>query len=318
VAPGVAPPAPGPAPPSPERAEAPTVVTALWDRVEPFVDTELEIAWEELGGAATRQTNEQVQNFFGRFDRSAKADQKFSDIINIAAGGGGNALQDKLSDYASLSGGIGGAIAQAVQVLLAHALNTDRVGEVRSRAQEAADKIEREEFTVTSPLFMAIEQTALASIEQEFGDIDSWWILVSASHGPSEASEADVRKAIDRWGILVRGEYGVNSEFAQGVLKDLHEAVQDILDPVEAPLRRELRERRMQTGALAGGITGALIGTALGAGLSGGSVGGWVAGGVIGWIGGELLGLAGGAIASWLSKPEPEAAEKRPQKKVPE
>jgi hypothetical protein len=295
-----------PAPPT-EKVEEPALPKApleLWDRVEPVVDTELGFAWEDLGRAAIRQTNKQIQDFFGRFDRSATADQTFSDIINIAAGGGGNALADQLSPYAQLSGGIGGAVAQAVQVLLAHTLNTNEVGEAKSKAQEKAEDIEAEEFTHASAEFMVFEEAAIAGIEQEF---DSWWQWFSGygSHGPSEASEADKKVAVDIWRSRVRQEYSLNSDLAKGVLQDLEQAVDKILAPIEAPLRRKLRERRLNVGALTGGVTGALIGTALGAGLSRGSVFWGFFGGVAGFIAGEALGTAGAAIANWYAERKP-------------
>ena len=268
-----------------------------WDWIEPILETELVFTWLELGPKASRQTNSQIQSFFDQFDKDAKADQKLSDIVNIAAGGGGNALQDKLSDYASLSGGIGGAIAQAVQVILAHTLNTDKVSDAKTNASETANNIESKEFVRTSPQFKQFDAEAKAKLELEF---DKWWVWYGKAD--PRMNEPDKYIMTPIWRDRVREEYGVDSAASLQILADLRAAVVKILEPLRGPLKRSLRGRRLGIGSATGALAGGLIGTAVGAGASGGNIGWAIAGGLIGAAGGALLGLAGGAIANLLSK----------------
>lgn len=270
-----------------------------WDYVEPMFEQELVDTWYELGSAATRQTNHQIQDFFGQFDKDAAADQKMTDILNITAGGAGNVMQDKLSEYASLTGGIGGAVGQAVQVILAHTLNTNKVADAMKNAGEAAQEIESKEFVRTSPQFREFDKEAKAKLEADF---DEWWSWYGWRD--RTVTEPDRSVMMQYWREQVRLEYGIDAEPSRRILSDLKQAVAKILTPIAAPLKSALRKRRLVGGLVAGGLSGALIGTAVGAAVASSTArvkGGFI-GGLIGLGGGMLLGVAGGWLANRLSK----------------
>jgi hypothetical protein len=267
-----------------------------WDYVQPLSETELVFSWIEMGQRGMRQTNSQIQQFFDPFDKEAKIDQTLADILNINAGGAGNILQDTLSQYASTTGYVGGALAQGVQVIMAHTLNTDSVADAKSQAAAAADEVQGKEFVRTSPEFKQFDAAALAHLETEFDQYWSWYGRVD-----SRFNEPDKYVLNTAWRDVVRDEYGVDSEPSQKVLTLLKQAVQKILDPIKAPLLKKLRDRRYKAGVLGGAISGALIGTAIGAAAKKSVLGG-VVGGLIGLGAGALIGAGAAWIANRISK----------------
>jgi hypothetical protein len=294
---------------TPEAPKHPKAPLPLWNHLEPILDQELVDTYLEIGPIATRRVNDQVNDFFAPYTE-AKTDQTFQDIINIASGGGSNALQDKLSDYASLSGGIGGAIAQAVQVYMAHALNSTSVDEVKNKATEGINRLEDSEFTRSSPLFRRFEKSAMEHLEEEVDQYWSWY----GRGGPSEATEPDKLVVTKIFRDRVRDEYGVQSEAGQKILADVREAVKQYLEPLRKELEVAIAHQhrsRTKIAAVSGFLGGGLIGGALGAGLSHGNVGWAVAGGFIGGVIGGVGAGVSSLIANW-------AADKKRAKAVQE
>jgi hypothetical protein len=299
----------GPQQAPPQEAPPKTATKApveAWDYVQPLSETELEFSWVEMGQRGMRQTNAQIQDFFDPFDKEAKLDQTLIDILNITAGGSGNILQDKLSDYASTTGFVGGALAQGAQVILAHSLNTDSVADAKSRAAAAADEVQSKEFVRTSPEFKQYDAAALDRLEHEFDEYWSWY-----GRGNSEFTEPDKYVLNTAWRNIVRDEYSVDSEPSQKVLTLLKQTIQKILDPIKAPLLNKLRNRRYGAAVAGGTISGALIGTAIGAAVAKKPLRGGVVGGLIGLGAGALL----GAGAAWIANRLSQQAEKKDAQK---
>jgi hypothetical protein len=264
-----------------------------------MLDQELVDTYLEIGPIATRRINDQVEDFFAPYSE-AKTDQTFQDIINVVLGGGSNALQDKLSDYASLSGGIGGAVAQAVQVFMAHALNATSVEEVKKKAAEGINQLEDSEFTRSSKLFKGFEQSAMDHLEEEVDRYWSWY----GRFGPSEATEPDILIVTKSFRDRVREEYGVQSEAGQKILADLKEAVREYLEPLRKELETAIRQqqrKRNKIVAASGFAGGAIVGGVLGAALSKGNAGWAVAGGAIGGVAGGVVAGVSSLIANWAA-----------------
>jgi hypothetical protein len=287
-----------------EKVEEETVPHApieIWNRVEPVVIPELEMTYVELGRFAAIQTRDQVKDFFDPYDKELKTDKLFSDIMGIAAGFAGNYPSDTLSQYASLSGGIGGAIGQAVQVYLARALSTDKVDDAKERVNKEIDTFLAKELTRGSQIYKKFESQAMTEFQAKFDKWWQWW----AKHMPSsEVSEVDIYLATNKARDMVREQYGADSPLAEQVLSDLKTAVDSQLKNLAKTLnelqglKKKLHDRRLVAGTLAGGALGGLIGTFAGAAASKGDVKWGALGGAIGLVGGGLLGLAGGAIAN--------------------
>jgi hypothetical protein len=282
-----------------EQAPRPAPPDA-WNKVEPVLDQELVNTYVEVGRIAARKIDNQVQQFFQPYDDELQADATFLDIITIASGGAANSLADKLSDYASLSGGIGGALAQAVQVFLPRALQSKRVDEAKQKIKDGVADLEDHEFTRNSEIFKSFEKGSMDQLQKEF---DKWWAWYDRVN--MGVSEADVSVMVPIWRDNVREEFGADSKASLDVIADLQKGVADYLAPLKKELNRlrdDIRRKRYKTYGRAGAVVGGLIGTALGAGLSGGNFGYGVAGALLGALGGAAAGLATAGIVNIFSK----------------
>jgi hypothetical protein len=287
---------PSPAPQQQEQVETRKPHAApleLWNHLEPILDQELVNTYLEMGPIAARHISEQVSDFFDPYEEQ-KTNQTFQDILNIAAGGGGNALQDTLTPYASLSGGIGGAVAQFAQVLLAHTLTTNDVEEAKKRIAGGVSELEDTEFTRSSPTFMSFEKEAMNKLEGEVAEYWSWYDKIGLG-----VTQPDILVVTQEFRDRVRKEYGVASKAGQKILAEIRKAVKAYLEPLRPQLEAAIRNQQSKrTGyaTLGAFLGGGLIGTAIGAGASKGSVGWAAIGGLIGGVGAAGLTAAASAI----------------------
>ena len=222
-----------------------------WDKVEPILDQELVNTYHELGFIAAKNIDKQFQTFFQPYDDDLESDTTFINIINIASGGGGSGLADKLSDYASLSGGIGGAIAQAVQVYLPIALKSKVIADAKQNIKDCVDKLEEHEFTRGSHVFKTFEKGSMDKLHSEF---DKWWTQYDRIG--MGVTEADIAIMVPIWRDRVRDEFGAESKASQDVLTDLAKAVASYLQPLKKELntlREQHRQRRYKVYGRAGG-----------------------------------------------------------------
>jgi len=309
--------APVTAPPGPQpNALSPVPLSPdAWDKIEARIVPELGIDFLQIGRIAAVDVKQQLYDFFAPYDDSiVDANQKFGSYVGVALAGAGNVPQDPgpssgSSPTYSVTGGLGGAVAQVGQIVVGNILDTGIVGKAKQRASLDVEYLVGDTLTTDSPIYEDFEGSALQEVRAK-ADVD--WQGMQEVFPRELLPQPSPMKYIR----YVRREYGVHSKRVTTVLGGLKGKV-DVylaklkgrLDNLKANAKRQREKAGLIGGAIAGGIIGGAIGLGAG-GLAGAAIG--LAAGA---IGGAFLGGVGSAIFE-AAKGEPEQKPRSPEERA--
>lgn len=285
-----------------------------WEKIENRISPELGINFLEIGRVATVDVKQQLYDVFKPYDDDiVDRNQKWASWLGVFTSAAGNAPQDPgpsspstPSPTYSITGGLGGAIAQVGQVVVGKILDTGSVGVAKARANLDVEALASDVLTTDSPVFDSFEQDALNEVRSK-ADLD--WKAAQEKFPPEILPE--VTPSV--YARYVRREFGPHSRRVSSVISQFQQKLKPYLDKVKARLEvlRKLAQRNRKLAAFAtGAFAGGIIGGAIGVGVGGSSLGGRVLGGLVGLgagaIGGAVLGGLAGTIFAGSDKPKDE------------
>jgi hypothetical protein len=269
-----------------------------WEKIENRVSPELGINFLEIGRVATVDVKQQLYDVFSPYDTSiVDANQKFGSYLNIALSAAGNVPQDPgpsspstPSPTYSITGGLGGAIAQIGQVVVGNILDTGKVAVAKQRTALDVEALAGDILTTDGPIYDSFETSALSEVR---GKAESDWKNEQETLPPELLTEPSATT----YARYARREFGPHSSRVKSVITQFQAKLKPYLDKLKARLEilRKVAQRNRRKAALIGGaITGGIIGGALGVGL--GASHGFL-GGLAGGLGGAAIGAAFGTGA---------------------
>jgi uncharacterized protein DUF4157 len=306
--------------PSPNKGVPATKTTAAlpyekWEKIENRISPELGINFLEIGRVATVDVKQQLYDVFKPYDADiVDRNQKWANLLGIPLAAAGNVPQDPgpsgnaPSPTYSITGGLGGMIAQVGQVAVGKILDTGSVGEAKARANLDSESLVGDVLTTDSPIFDKFEQDALGEVHAK-ANLD--WNDLQQKFPP------DIRPDLGPpyYARYVRREYGPHGSRVKSVIQQFQEKLKPYLEKLKARLEvlRKLAQRNRRLAAFTtGAVAGGIIGGAVGVGLGGSSLGGRIGGGLLGlFAGGVAGGLIGGIAGEFLAKSETPKDETR-------
>lgn len=294
----------------------------VWEGIETRITPEIGIDFLEIGRVVAVDVKQQLQDLFAPYDASiTDANQKFASYVGIALAGAGNVPQDpgpsnpnEKSPTYSITGGLGGALAQAGQVVVGNILDTGNVGVAKERAKLDAEALLGDKLTTDSPVYESFEQQAITEVRQK-AELD--WTKLQETFPP----EILPKPSPSTYVHYVRREFGVHSRRVKEVIKGFQNILDKYLDALKKRLevmKETAKRRRSKAGAIGGMFAGGIIGGAIGLGAGGGlgaAVGlivGAAGGGILGGLGGDLFNATQGKPEE-KNRAEEERAEDRKQ-----